>query len=175
MKPNGYLVTISLKKGFTLIELLVVVSIIVLLASLVMAAVATAQMKARDARRIADLQQYQKALEMYYSDNLAYPLVFSGLGPEACSSVSFGTSSPNWIVPKYLSSYADDPLWAENHRMPYTYLYCQKDANTTPDRQTYGIFAALEEMPGNSEGTTWETDTRFHVNGYNYVLANFNP
>jgi prepilin-type N-terminal cleavage/methylation domain-containing protein len=65
----------SLKKelGFTLIELLVVISIIGFLASAAVVALNSARMKARDARRLADMAQIQKALDLYYQDNSQYP------------------------------------------------------------------------------------------------------
>ena len=59
--------------GFTLIELLVVISIIGLLASVVLVALNLSRVKARDARRLADLQQIDNALDLYYSDNDNYP------------------------------------------------------------------------------------------------------
>lgn len=61
------------QKGFTLIELLVVVSIIGLLASIVLVSLNSARAKAREARRLADLQQIDRALALYYSDNGSYP------------------------------------------------------------------------------------------------------
>ncbi len=64
------------RKGFTLIELLVVIAIIGLLSSVVLASLSTARMKARDARRISDLEQIKIALEMYYDSNNNYPAVF---------------------------------------------------------------------------------------------------
>ena len=64
-------------RGFTLIELLVVISIISLLSSVVLASLNTAREKAQDARRQADLQQMQIALELYFDDNGTYPLYTS--------------------------------------------------------------------------------------------------
>lgn len=61
------------KRGFTLVELLVVIAIIGILASIVMVSLRTAQMKARDTKRIADIKAIQLALETYYNDNLMYP------------------------------------------------------------------------------------------------------
>lgn len=61
-------------KGFTLIELLVVIAIIGLLASVVVASLSSAQSKARDARRMQDIDALRKALVLYSSDNAAYPI-----------------------------------------------------------------------------------------------------
>lgn len=62
-------------RGFTLIELLVVIAIIGLLSSVVLASLNGARKKGRDARRVSDLKQLQVALELYYSDNGAYPVL----------------------------------------------------------------------------------------------------
>ncbi|MEK7541735.1 MAG: prepilin-type N-terminal cleavage/methylation domain-containing protein [Patescibacteria group bacterium] len=61
------------RRGFTLIELLVVISIIGLLSSIVLTSVNSARAKARDARRIADLNQIRTALEFYFDANGYYP------------------------------------------------------------------------------------------------------
>ncbi len=62
------------KKGFTIIELLVVIAIIGLLATISMVALNGARKKSRDAKRLADIKQYQTALEMYFNDNNKYPI-----------------------------------------------------------------------------------------------------
>ncbi|MDP2676640.1 MAG: type II secretion system protein [bacterium] len=59
--------------GFTLIELLVVIAIIGILASVVLASLNSARLKSRDARRLSDMKQIRLALELYFSDNTAYP------------------------------------------------------------------------------------------------------
>lgn len=61
------------KKAFTLIELLVVIAIIGLLASIVIVNVNIARQKARDARRISDMQQILLGLNFYYDKHGKYP------------------------------------------------------------------------------------------------------
>jgi prepilin-type N-terminal cleavage/methylation domain-containing protein len=65
--------TARLQRGFTLIELLVVIAIIGILASIILASLATAQAKGRDARRVSDIKEIQLALELYYDANGNYP------------------------------------------------------------------------------------------------------
>lgn len=56
--------------GFTLIELLVVIAIIGVLASIVLASLNSARVKARNARRITDIKQIQLAMELYYDSSV---------------------------------------------------------------------------------------------------------
>ncbi|MDO8505004.1 MAG: type II secretion system protein [bacterium] len=63
------------KKGFTLIELLVVIAIIGILSTLAVVSLGNARTRARDSKRVADIRNTQTALEIYYTDNIAYPPV----------------------------------------------------------------------------------------------------
>lgn len=80
------------KKGFTLIELLIVVAIIGLLATLAILSLTTAQSKARDTKRIADVKSLQNGIEMYYNDIAQYP------EPAAATWASWQTSMATYIT-----------------------------------------------------------------------------
>jgi prepilin-type N-terminal cleavage/methylation domain-containing protein len=68
----------KLQKGFTLIELLVVIAIIGLLASISMVSLNDARIKAKDAKRKADLAQVRLGLALYYDDHESYPVCNAG-------------------------------------------------------------------------------------------------
>lgn len=63
----------NLRLGFTLIELLVVIAIIGILSSIVLTSLDVAKAKARDAKRVSDAHNMILALELYRSDNGAFP------------------------------------------------------------------------------------------------------
>ncbi|KKU22057.1 MAG: General secretion pathway protein G [Candidatus Nomurabacteria bacterium GW2011_GWA1_46_11] len=100
------------QSGFTLIELLVVVAIIGLLSSVVMASLNSARAKARDAKRKVELKQIQAALEIYYNDNNAYPVVGTwwGLSVNGGSKTTSGANAyiPG-LTPTYIPTLPADP------------------------------------------------------------------
>jgi prepilin-type N-terminal cleavage/methylation domain-containing protein len=67
-----------MKKGFTLIELLIIIAIIGILATVVIISLSEARARARDGRRLTDLDQIQKALEQYKDANGSYPIIGHG-------------------------------------------------------------------------------------------------
>ena len=62
----------QIQSGFTLLELLVVITIIGILALIVLAALSDARMKARNARRVAEVKQYITAIEFAYDKYGSY-------------------------------------------------------------------------------------------------------
>lgn len=63
----------SAPRGFTLIELLVVIAIIGLMSTIAVVSLNSARERARDAKRLSDIAQIQKVLEIYYDTYGRYP------------------------------------------------------------------------------------------------------
>ncbi len=115
------------KKGFTLIELLIVIAIIGLLATLAIVSLTTAQRKARDTKRVADVKSIQSAMELYYSDNAAYPT------PDDWTDL--GTD---------LSAYLTQLPTAPNHASAEAYYMVTNDA-AGDDATEYAVGSELED------------------------------
>ena len=84
------------QKGFTLIELLVVIAIIGLLASIVMVSLNSARVKARDAKRAAEIKQLALAIEMYYDTNGGFPATTGCLNGWCC--LGHGDAGTCWAT-----------------------------------------------------------------------------
>jgi general secretion pathway protein G len=108
-------------KGFTLIEILVTVSIIGLLTMIGVTNFKVANQKARDGRRQGDLEQIRAALELYRTEENAYP-TDDIIGADSIES-------PTGTV--YMDDVPADPVSAQ------TYSY-------SSDGNTYTLCAAME-------------------------------
>lgn len=67
-KNNGHIA------GFSLLELLIAIAIVGVLSALLLASFIGIRAKGRDAQRKADIRQLQTGLQLYYSDQNAYPI-----------------------------------------------------------------------------------------------------
>jgi len=122
------------KKGFTLIELLVVIAISGLLSTLAVVALNNARTKARDSKRLADLKQLQTALELYNTDNNAYPAgnaITLGTADYICLNNTGFVTSANCGANPYMGLVPADPVAAQS------FVY-------TLGANTYTIAATLE-------------------------------
>ena len=167
-------------RGFTLLELLVVIAIIGLLSTFAVVALENAKKEGRDARRIADFKQIQKALQLYYDDHGQYPH-----NPGIQNETSF--NDPNWIpnlvADGYLGKLPVDPVntgnvnsgevyyaagvynslpyppWIPNSNN-YTYQYTSW-SNEGQNNQEYNLIGQLEKSnhPLKCEFQCWTVNT----------------
>lgn len=110
------------RRGFTLIELLVVIAIIGILSATVMISLNAARAKGNDARRLSDLKQLQRALELYYDQNGSYPSQGSwkGTTPNCYTSGPDASGAIPGLAPTFIRSLPQDPKPV----LPsYCYLY----------------------------------------------------
>lgn len=84
--------TFAHRRGFTLIELLVVIAIIGILASVVLASLNSARVKARNASYVAQIKEYQKALDLFFANNGRYPNDADGITTWACMGTGYQNS-----------------------------------------------------------------------------------
>ena len=138
-----------------MIELLVVISIIGVLASVVLTSVNSARIKARDARRIADLNQIKTALEFYYDDNGYYP----GVGDSGscvtyptwdCNGYAYSFIPAGWDrlandLRLYLPRLPIDPLNSGDQPWSSGYTYAYGNPGRTSQRVQYDLTARLED------------------------------
>ena len=140
-------------RGFTLIELLVVIAIIAILSTIATVSLTQARQRARDTKRVADIQQVRSALVLYSNARADYPpaastipqanLLTLGSGNAACldsSDDGFRNSCP-------------DPAQTFMGRVPAdipasrAYKYWKAESNT------YNIQFELEDEIGDFKDT----------------------
>ncbi|MEK7613490.1 MAG: type II secretion system protein GspG [Patescibacteria group bacterium] len=133
-------------RGFTLIELMVVIALLGLLASMVLVFLSDAQRDAKDKRRVADIHQIQKALELYSVDHGTYPKESEG----ANGNVTTNTTFQNLMEP-YLNATPRDPI---NNG---TFYYYYDGLHRCGNKDYAVIFARQMEDAANSNYDTFST------------------
>lgn len=118
------------RQAFTLVELLVVIAIIGLLSTVAVMATNSSKTQARNARRIADIVQLQKAFNLAYDSAGGYPYSGAANAGTACiSTACYGAwnlyvpyAPVNALLfPAYMGSVPTDP--SDSLRNSGGYLY----------------------------------------------------
>jgi len=151
------------QKGFTLVELLVAIGIIGILSSIAVVSVSNVRVKARDAKRLADVKQIQTALEAYLNDQSKYPSYQGNLGTAGASDklcetdAGFQTAACN-------TTYIN-PVPANPKPNGQDYAYASKDNATPPVAcvvgktcVTYTITFKLESGSGTYTRGTYQAN-----------------
>lgn len=141
------------RRAFTLVELLVVIAIIGLLSTVAVAATNSARTKSRDTKRLADIAQIRKALELYYANNNSYPP--SDNGAVSPNNAWSNSGDASWAtLQSYLSPYIatlpKDPSQSSSGwpADPNTYGYAYFSRWYGCDMQFYVIVYQLEVADG---------------------------
>lgn len=85
--------------GFTLLELLIVIAIIALLMTVGVILLGTARERARDAKRLSDLDHIRVALEQYFYNNNKYP--------QAPTAIELGTTGYRVLCAGSVTGFTD--------------------------------------------------------------------
>jgi len=143
-------------RGFTLIELLVVVAIIGLLSSVVLTSLNTARVKARDARRVADLHSLELAVLLYYDATGAYP------NSDTTAAGDWSAAYKTQLAP-YLSQPPKDPL--ANNAQRYYASYRMTWAPDTKCNGQYVLWAYIEQPTSGGNTCGFGPEHYFRVLG----------
>lgn len=138
-------------RGFTLIELLTTVTIIGLLSTIGTVSYGFIRMKARDAKRVADIRTIRNAIEIYFEQNSSYPGAPPQgviLGTEKAKVISDAGITPIGAE-KGLTYLLGVPLNVEPGGIPFLYRGRNADGFACVSRcEHYEVTFSLESPTG---------------------------
>lgn len=137
----------NFKKGFTLVELLVVIAIILILSGILFTSFGPSRAKARDAKRVADINSIALSLELHFSKKGYFP-----------------TSLEQLKTDNYLSKIPTDPTTGVN----YQFHVFNSEGNDSGKCDVYHLGATMETaLP--------DGDTNLNSSGKGCVDIDSNP
>lgn len=166
------------KKAFTLIELLLVMILLSILTIALLGNYFSSLKKGKDAKRKGELNQMQKALEIYYEDNGTYPTFTDIFGKKFCTTASCGASDRVYMIQTpqdpstgYTYVYRPEPTAAPSSSSSYFYLfsYIENEQDIGNNVSQNGFTSSVPEL-SNMKCDTAATPTkmcRFYVGSYN--------
>ena len=101
------------KKGFTILELLISIAIIAVLSSIIMVSMTGIKKQTRDTRRMSDINEIQKALNLYFTTTNRFPIFTS-------ETIITGTDAFSTLLEQggHITQVPTDPAYPE-----YAYTY----------------------------------------------------
>lgn len=127
---------ITNQKGFSLTELMITVSIISTIGTVSAAKLDSSLSAARDANRKMNIRQVQTSLELYYDDNLSYP-VYQEDSQKSWEILKSALANPE---KQYISELPNDPLnkdkyvfkyWSDGNKFKISYELEDTSVNKT--------------------------------------------
>lgn len=175
--------------GFTLLELLIVFGIIALIISIFVASTAQSRINTRNAAVLSQIGEYEKALNLYYADNGAFPGSASvaarkterclGEGPNnngcwtgAGSADSYLTAA---LVPGYMSELPgfDQGNLGSPAYNGCTGTYFNDNANANCTTDDFSLFFLLEGI--NQDCARYhQSDPNYRASDGDYTLCRMN-
>lgn len=119
-----------------------VIAIISLLSSIVLASLNSARVKARDAKRKADLSQLQRALEFYFDANNGYPLDTFGGWEQTCKTTT--NDIGKLVTSGFISVLPCDPINSGSGQTGLGYYFDPEGSCPGTVCQNYCLRANLE-------------------------------
>ncbi|MAG12715.1 hypothetical protein CL630_02765 [bacterium] len=117
------------RQGFTILELLVVLAIIAIGSTIVFTYFSVIQEKSRDSRRVNDMNEISKALNIYYAGNSQFPVVTSEVVIDSTDVLSTELEGDGSIK--------ETPKDPQHPALTYRYI-------SSPDGSTYTLTFCLE-------------------------------
>ena len=156
-----------------MIELIVVIAVIAILSGIVTMSVTSQLAKGRDARRIADLSQVQKALEVYYSTYSCYPASTNIDGDRSTATGSNPNPCPGTSKTFNADCGATTDLWWNTSLKVLVELKLLPNLPVDPLNKNGGplehfCYVYTGELPANN-GSLYKCDAKL-VRDYVYTL-----
>lgn len=150
------------RSGFTIVELLVVIVVIVILAAITIASYNGAQARARDTKRVSDVNSIEKSLYLYRVRYGSFPNEQSASWED---SINYSSTFINSLVTSGITTIVPiDPINSGSYYYRY-YLY---PAGSYGCDATRGDFYVLMIMKGDTGGTVAPSSPGFACSGRNW-------